>query len=125
VSVACTGGAEHRRPAPKHSGVTHAARSATRGTQRTTTPHGSVGMHVHMRALRRSRWLVASGLLGHRWCWTAGQIATQESELKLLRERLNVLITGNDKDVKDLRVRAAAQHPRHPRISALAAGRAD
>ena len=56
-------------------------------------------MHVRMRAWRRSRSLVASGLLGHRGCRTAVQIATQEHQLELLRKERDEALEKLNKKV--------------------------
>ncbi len=77
-------------------------------------------MHVRMPAWRPSRSLEGSGLLGHRGCRNAGQIANPNSELEKLRKE----IEPKDKYIAELHVRAAAQHTRCPRTFALAAGQA-
>ena len=56
-------------------------------------------MHVRMRAWRRSRWLVASGLLRHRWRRTAGQLAKQNTELAKLRKEKDEALEELNKKV--------------------------
>ena len=117
------GGGLHRRCGAQAAGaealLCHACSMATRHVARSARPRrtrtAAAACTCACELWRRSRSLVAWGLLRHRWCRTAVQLATPNSELRKQIEDRKEEIQRKDGHLKNLQVRAAAQHTRRPR----------